>query len=233
MFYKYIRNMQISEQLANPTSNRNGALKRDLAYRAISTAIVRLELAPLSLVDEAALCTRFGLGRTPVREALQRLMHEGLVTLYPRRGTIVTPISALDAEYLAQARLIWEPAIARRAATVGSDAHWDALEQILAETPPTFDCVEDVAKGTEVDQRFHGSIAEATGNPYLIEMVESHLRRRSRLSFLFFRHGVFDPATDQHYQILECLRAGDGDHAAALIERHINLTREKYARVFM
>ncbi|MHB8644721.1 MAG: GntR family transcriptional regulator [Thermomicrobiales bacterium] len=233
MFCRYIFDMQIGEQQANISSSKHGTLKRDLAYRAISTAIVRLDLPPLSLVDEAALCAQFGLGRTPVREALQRLMHEGLVTLYPRRGAIVTPISALDAEYLAQARLTWEPAIARRAATVGSDAHWEALERILAATPPTFDCADDVAKGTEVDQRFHGGIAEATGNPYLIEIVDSHLRRRSRLSFLFFRHGIFDPATDQHYRILACLRAGDGDAAAALIERHINLTREKYARVFM
>lgn len=225
--------MQTHEQRTSINSKRDGSLKRDLAYRAISTAIVRLDLPPLSLVDEAALCAQFGLGRTPVREALQRLMHEGLVTLYPRRGAIVTPISALDAEYLAQARLTWEPAIARRAAAVGSDAHWEALERLLAETPPAFDCVEDVAKGTEVDQRFHVGIVEATGNPYLIEMAESHLRRRARLSFLFFRHGIFDPATDQHYWILERLRAGDGDGAATLIEQHINLTREKYTRVFM
>ena len=225
--------MQTHGPQANIGANRDRTLKRDLAYHAISTAIVRLDLPPLSLVDEAALCAQFGLGRTPIREALQRLMHEGLVTLYPRRGAIVTPISALDAEYLAQARLTWEPAIARRAATVGSDAHWEALERVLAETPPSYDCVEDVAKGTEVDQRFHSGIAEATGNPYLIEMVVSHLRRRSRLSFLFFRHGIFDPATDQHYWILERLRVGDGDGAAALIEQHINLTREKYARVFM
>jgi DNA-binding GntR family transcriptional regulator len=139
----------------------------------------------------------------------------------------------MDAEHLAQARLIWEPAIARRAAEVGKNEHWDALARILAETPPAYACADDVAKGTEIDQRFHGGIAEATGNPYLIEMVSGHLRRRSRLSFLFYRHGVFDPATDQHYQILECLRAGAGDAVAALVVQHINLTREKNTRVFM
>jgi DNA-binding GntR family transcriptional regulator len=209
-----------------------GTLKRDLAYDAISTAIIRLELPPLSLVDEAALCSKLGLGRTPVREALQRLMHDGLVTIYPRRGAIVTPIRALDAEHLADARQIWEPGIARSAAAVGTPHHWDALEQILGETPPAFACADDVVRGTAIDQRFHGGIAEATGNPYLIEMVNSHLRHRSRLSFLFFRHGVFDPATDQHYRILAYLRSGDGDAAAALVERHIDLTREKVRRVF-
>jgi DNA-binding GntR family transcriptional regulator len=225
--------MQTAEQYGGGGSNGTSVLKRDLAYDAIGTAIIRLELAPLSLIDEAALCAQLGLGRTPVREALQRLMHEGLVTIYPRRGAIVTPISALDAEHLTQARLIWEPGIARRAAEIGTAEHWDALARILAKTPRAYDCADDVAKGTEIDQRFHGGIAEATGNPYLIETVNSNLRRRSRLSFLFYRHGVFDPATEQHYQILDCLRAGDGDAVAALIVQHVNLTREKYTRVFM
>ena len=94
MCYRYICNMQTHGPQANIGANRDRTLKRDLAYHAISTAIVRLDLPPLSLVDEAALCAQFGLGRTPIREALQRLMHEGLVTLYPRRGAIVTPISA-------------------------------------------------------------------------------------------------------------------------------------------
>ena len=225
--------MQTHNALIEHGSYGNGTLKRDLAYDAISTAIIRLELAPLSLIDEAALCTKLGFGRTPVREALQRLMHEGLVTIYPRRGAIVTPISALDAEHLAQARLIWEPGIARHAALVGTDEQWDALDRILAETPSAYRCADDIAKGAEVDQRFHRGIAEATGNRYLIEMVDAHLRRRARLAFLFFRHGIFDPATEQHYQILACLRAGRGDAAAALLEQHINLTREKYARVFV
>lgn len=233
MSCRYITDMQEEKLVAVNGTNGNGVLKRDLAYDAISTAIIRLELAPLSLIDEAALCAQLGLGRTPVREALQRLMHEGLVTIYPRRGAIVTPISALDAEHLSQARLIWEPGIARLAAEIGTADHWDALARILAETPPAYECADDVAKGTEVDQRFHGGIAEATGNPYLIETVNGNLRRRSRLSYLFYRHGVFDPATDQHYQILDCLRVGDGDAVAALVVQHVNLTREKYTRVFM
>lgn len=224
--------MQAQEQSTKCGANGNGILKRDLAYNAIGTAIVRLELAPLSLIDEAALCAQLGLGRTPVREALQRLMHEGLVTVYPRRGAIVTPISPLDAEYSAQARLICEPGIARRAAEIGRAEHWDALERILAETPSAYDCGDDVAKGNDVDQCFHRGIAEATGNPCLVEMMDERLHRRSRIAFFFFRHGVFDPATDQHYQILQCLRAGAADAVATLVEQHINLTREKYARVF-
>jgi GntR family transcriptional regulator, galactonate operon transcriptional repressor len=128
--------------------------------------------------------------------------------------------------------LVCEPGIARRAAAVGRAEDWDMLEDILAKTPVAFASKDDVAKGTDIDQRFHRGIAAATGNPYLVEMVDKQLRSRARLSVLFFRHGVFDPATDQHYQILERLRAGDGESAATLIEQHINLTRGRITHVF-
>src|SRR4051812_9482922 len=174
-------------------------LKRDQAYAAIHGAIIRLELPPSSLIDEAALCNQLGLGRTPIREALQRLMYEGLVTVYPRRGAVVTPISAMDARHLTQARLVWEPNIARLAAQTGTPDIWDDLEQVLAETPSTYTCTEDVAHAADVNARFHRDIAAATGNPYLVELIDGYLHRCARLSFLFFRHGVYDPVTTQHY----------------------------------
>ena len=198
---------------------------------AIRTAIIRLELPPCSLIDEAALCAQLGLGRTPVREALQRLMLEGFVTIYPRRGAVVTPIRALDAQHLTQARLVWEPNITRLAAAVGTAEHWDELGRILAGTPIAYENTDDVARGAEVNRRFHLGIAAATGNPYLIELLEAYLHRRARLSFLFFQHGVYDPVTDQHYEILDCLRARRGDAAAMLMERHILVTRDRDARV--
>jgi DNA-binding GntR family transcriptional regulator len=208
-------------------------LKRDQAYLAIRDAIIRLDLPPSSLIDEAALCTHLGLGRTPIREALQRLMYEGLVTVYPRRGAVVTPISAMDAQHLTQARLVWEPNIARLAAQAGTPSAWDELEEVLAGSPSVYTCTADVARGADINGRFHRGIAVATGNPYLVELIDGYLHRRARLSFLFFRHGLYDPVTAQHYDILACLRTGDGDGAAALMEKHILITRDRDARVFM
>lgn len=212
-------------------NDRAAPLKRDQAYLAIRTAIIQLDLPPSSLIDEAALCRELGLGRTPIREALHRLMHEGFVTIYPRRGAVVTPISALDSRHLTQARLVWEPNIARLAAQVGSPDAWDDLDRILADSPRSFDTIADVANGSEINGRFHLGIAAATGNPYLVELLESYLHRRARLSFLFWRHGVYDPITAQHYDILACLREGRGDAAAALMEQHILVTRDRETRV--
>lgn len=219
------------EQRADDSANGNGSLKRDVAYVMIRRAIVLLELPPGSLIDETALSQRLSLGRTPIREALQRLMHEGLVTVFPRRGMMVAPIDALESKHLTQARLVCEPNIARLAACTGAVKAWDGLERVLTEAPGAHETVDDVAKALEVNAAFHLGVAEATGNPLLAELVQRYLRQRARLSFLFFRHRIYDPVTDQHYGILACLRAGDGDAAARLMEQHIQVTRDRDARV--
>ena len=63
------------------------------AYRTIEEAIVTLKLKPGSVLSEQALSASTGIGRTPIREALQRLAHEGLVTILPRKGTLVADLN--------------------------------------------------------------------------------------------------------------------------------------------
>ncbi len=218
-------------EVSSQNDSHRAPLKREQAYEAIHRAIVRLELPPASPIDETALGKQLCLGRTPIREALQRLMHEGLVAVFPRRGMMVAPISLMDLQHLAQARMVWEPNIARLAASSGTVEMWDRLEAALGETPETFMTVEDTEQGANVDRRFHTGLAEATGNPFLIELVERSRHRSARLAFLFFRHGVFDPVTEQHYRILEALRRGDGDRAATLMEQHIEVTRQRQVRI--
>jgi GntR family transcriptional regulator, rspAB operon transcriptional repressor len=207
-------------------------LKRDQAYVIIRRAIIHLDLQPGSLIDETALSQQLDLGRTPIREALQRLMHEGLVAVFPRRGMMVAPVSLMDFQHLSQARMVWEPNIARMAAQTGAQGDWDALEAALAETPTVFTTMEETERGADVDRRFHTGIAQATRNPLLVELMERHQYRNARLAFLFFRHGLYDPVTEQHYGILEALREGNGDRAAALMEEHVEVTRQRQARVF-
>ncbi len=206
-------------------------LKRQQAYEAIRTAIVRLELAPSTFIDEAALCRELGLGRTPVHDALQRLEHEGLVKIFPRRGMMVAPIDMLEVQHLTQARLMWEPNAARLAAQVGQPQMWDEMEAILRETPAAFTTIEQATQAAAVNRRFHRCIAEATGNPYIVELLEQHEHRKARLWFLFYRHGLYTPVTEQHYAILAALRAGDGDGVAALMVEHIAITQQRQARI--
>lgn len=209
----------------------DGPLKRRQAYEAIRTAIVCLELPPSSPIDEAALCQQLGLGRTPVHDALQRLQHEGLVQIFPRRGMMVAPLDLLEAQYLTQMRMMWEPNVARLAAQVGQPSKWDDLEALLGETPASFTTIEEAMKAAEVNRHFHRGIAEATGNPLIVELVEQHENRKARLFFVFFRHGLYTPVTDQHYAILAALRARDEDRVAALMTQHISITQQRQARI--
>ncbi len=202
-------------------------LKRDQAYAALSREIIRLRIAPGAMLDESLLSQQLGLGRTPIREALQRLAGEGLVTIYPRRGMIVTPLSYDDVRQQMEARLLWEPNIARLAARTGTAADWNGLDAILAETPATIETEDDVARASIVDRRFHRDIAVSTGNRYLVELIDRMAGLRARLPFLFFRNGTYQPVTDQHRAIVTALRAGDGERAAALLETHIRLTQSR------
>jgi DNA-binding GntR family transcriptional regulator len=222
----------IIQHATTPARDGHGTtLKRDQAYAALYQEIVRLRLAPGAIIDESALNQYPGLGRTPIREALHQLASEGLVTIYPRRGMVVTPINLLDVQQQTEARLVFEPNVVRLAAKVGTVADWDVLEALLETAPVTIETEDDVARASDVDRRFHYNIAAATGNRYLAELVDRIGRMRARMPFLFFRHGTYQPVTDQHVAILARLRTGDAEGAARLVEEHIKLTQERQTRL--
>lgn len=207
------------------------ALKRQQAYEALYHSIIRLRLSPGDILDEVILSRELGLGRTPIREALQQLASEGLVTIYPRRGMVVTPISLMDFQQLAEARLLFEPNVARLAARVGTAEHWDTLAALLATAPATITTEDDVASASVVDREFHLGIAGATGNRMILDLTQRLRWTRERMPFMFFRQGSYQPVTDQHLAILALLRAGNGEGAAHLIEDHIKLTQERLTRL--
>src|SRR3954469_11471488 len=86
------------------------------AYRILERMIVTLELAPGSIATEGGLIERVGLGRTPVREAIQRLAWEGLIEIRPRAGLAISPLNAADWGRVLDARSGVEQVLARSAA---------------------------------------------------------------------------------------------------------------------
>ena len=123
---------------------------------------MRVELPPGTVVREDDLQERLGIGRTPIREALQRLEREQLVSIIPRRGVMVTPIDVGDLALLFESRSILEPYVHRLAAKRGDARHWDVMEQALAATDgvEAWDehGVDDPARniGFELSQRIGG-----------------------------------------------------------------------------
>ncbi len=191
------------------------------AYEAIKRKIVSLELPPGALIDEAALREELGIGRTPIREALQRLALEKLVVILPRRGTFVSDVRLSDLQRLAEVRLTLEGLAMRLAAQRGTEQHWQEMEEALAQAP--WDETDtDNEVWIAIDQKCHEIIYEATANPYLQDILAMLYALSLRLwYFALAEIGDMRQAIREHEHILHALREGDGDRAAQLMQRHI------------
>jgi DNA-binding GntR family transcriptional regulator len=183
--------------------------------------IIRLELAPGSVLNESALMDELGLGRTPIREALQRLRRDELVTILPRRGVFVTQFDLDDLPLLFNSRAVIEPHLAELAAYRGTKDHWDEIETVLAGTEDPAVSADTEAM-VEADNRCHAIVWDAAGNRFLTATAEMLYAQSNRLWHLYLGEiEDMGPALDEHRRILCALRAGNGALAAQLTEEHV------------
>ncbi|MEM7288248.1 MAG: GntR family transcriptional regulator [Actinomycetota bacterium] len=188
------------------------------AYQQIRRMIVRLDLAPGDVLREDDLRADLGIGRTPIREALQRLAREHFITVIPRRGMFVSGIEVEELSMLFETRTVLEPYAARLAALRGTEEHWTAMEGVLSGVGSADDN-EDLM---EVDRRGHEIMWEAAGNRFLLDTLDVLYAQSDRLWHLYLADvAEMTHAVDEHAVIMGALRAGDGDRAASLMEEHI------------
>lgn len=188
------------------------------AYQQIRRLIVRLDLAPGDVLREDELRERLGIGRTPIREALQRLAREHFITVIPRRGMFVSGIEVEELSMLFETRTVLEPYAARLAAARGTDEHWAAMHDALGGVGSAGGN-EDLM---EIDRRGHEIMWEAAGNRFLVDTLDVLYAQSDRLWHLYLAD-VADMAhaVDEHAVIMDALGSGDGDRAAELMEEHI------------
>ncbi len=168
------------------------------AYRLLVHKITRLELPPGEVLAEKALMAELGIGRTPIREALQRLAIEGLVSHLPKRGMLVGDISAATVQQIYEFRSLIEGFTARLAAT-RADAddirELTHLHEALAEATGA----DDVDSYVDLDRRFHETLARAARNAYLEEAVPRIFNLHLRLWFFISRQtGGWHPVAHAH-----------------------------------
>jgi DNA-binding GntR family transcriptional regulator len=191
----------------------------DVAYERLKHAIVCLDLAPGSVVREEELIDRSGIGRTPVREALQRLQRDQLVTVLPRQGVMVTNIDVAELPVLFETRTILEPYVHRLAAVRGTKADWDAMDEALTAVETRSATWTDLL---EADRFCHEQVYKAGANRFLFETLDMLYTQSERLWYMYLKDGadLHQPLVE-HRAILSALRDGDGDKAATMIEEHI------------
>ena len=192
------------------------------AYRRIEELIVTLELAPGSVVSEAILSERIGIGTTPVREALQRLSREYLVQILPRRGVIVTQIDVRQQLQVLETRRELDRLIARLAARRALPAEKQQFAELAARLTSAAD-EGDVRDFLRRDGEFNTLVARASRNEIATRTVAT-LHSVSR-RFWYFHHATHRGALTTmrlHVDLAQALATGGEDSVVQACDRLID-----------
>lgn len=182
--------------------------RADAAHTQIERMIVVQELAPGSLVSEAELMERTRIGRTPVREAVQRLARNRMVEIFPSKGILIPPIS-VDAELKAlEVRRVLEALAVRLACEHASEAErssMQAMVETIASSRYSLLDYMDTVKGT------HDLIVAATHNPYLVDAMAplQGLSRRFWLAHVTQAEAEIQRGSTHHLAILTAVLKND------------------------
>jgi DNA-binding GntR family transcriptional regulator len=194
------------------------------AYHEIRHMIVRLDLAPGDVIREDGLQRTLGLGRTPIREALQRLVRDQFVTVIPRRGMYVSNIDVGELGLLYETRATLEPFAMRLACVRGQQLHWDEMASVLSHATATSTPDELIA----IDRRCREIVWEAADNRFLTDTLDMLYAQSDRLWHLYLGDVAdLHLMIAEHREILDALQHGDADTAAELIEAHMRAFDEQ------
>jgi DNA-binding GntR family transcriptional regulator len=199
----------------------------DRAYLQLREEIIRVQLAPGTLLSEEELTQRLGMGRTPIREAIQRLSRDGLITVLPRRGTLVSEINIHDLATIYEVRARLESWASRLAAERATPADHRELQERLDELAAL---TEDggFEELLTVDRRIHRFVYRCAKNPFLAETLDQYHNLSLRiLHVAMTRYPSLTPRLDdvvhQQRTLLEAIRAGDGDTAERVAVEHLSV----------
>ncbi|UZF57846.1 GntR family transcriptional regulator [Gordonia polyisoprenivorans] len=196
----------------------------DEAYAATRERIISGALAGGTLLSEVEVGADLGLSRTPVHEAFLRLAAEQFLTLIPRRGAVVSPVTATEAADVLAMRQAIETAAARQVFAAGGPSveFRELIERNLARQAGLA-ADADVDGFVEADDEFHLLAVRASNNPIAAHFYELLRGRQQRLRNVLLR---IDPATlpashDDHQRLAACLFAGERDEYERLLEAHL------------
>src|SRR3954453_14675493 len=195
-----------------------------LAYRELERQIVTLELVPAALTTEAALIERVGLGRTPVREAIQRLAWEGLIEIRPRAGLAIASLRGGDWVRVLDARSGLEQVLARSAArnaTAAAAEQFGAAARAMRSAAST----GNVIAFLEADKALDEVMALAADNPFAARVATPLQTHSRRFWFRYQSDTGLAAAAERHVALIRAILDGDVDNAGNEATQLIELLR--------
>ena len=189
---------------------------KNLAHEIIREKLINCEFTPGSILSEALLCEELEISRTPVREALSRLEHEGFVKILPKKGIYVTDISLNDVRQIFQVRMEIEPLAVKLAGPrLPRDELLEFKEKFAGDEP-------DISVAFRLDTAMHLFITEHCGNHFIIDMMQKVFAHNTRVIISSEQNKVkIHDARQEHLKILDYLLDGAYDEASKYICQHV------------
>jgi len=203
------------------------------AYQKIRTGILKGEFAPATVLSEYHLAAQFNLSRTPVREALSRLEHEGMVRTVAGRGAFVAELTPHDIMEIYQVREQLESYAARVAAEHMEAEDLQKLDDVIEQM---HDCAAaGYSKETfETDIRLHKTIVRATQNQRMFSILATLDDQMHRIRSIWPKTPRWlDGTLAEHDLIVQSIKRHDPDAAEAAMRKHLSSSCEHALRFLM
>jgi len=194
------------------------------AYKRLKQAIIQNEIQPGSRIFESHLATMFGISRTPVREAINQLINEGLIVCKSKGVNVVLDVSAKDVNELYDLRLVLEKHTIDYIANHFSRINVEPLESILNELDENMP--DYVNQFMRIDEAFHEMLVGMVGNDRLLKIYKDLIDQSKVFRKVqAYRRDKVRNAMDVHRRLLSAIKDGAYDKVFALITQHIELGR--------
>lgn len=201
----------------------------DRAYRELEEMIATLQLRPGEVLSEAGLMQRLGIGRTPIREALQKLAMEGMVLILPRRGILVPEINVGQQLDLLDVRRELERFVARRAAVRTTKVEREAFAELASALEASADADDDIGF-MRLDRRFNAMLLDAARNEFAARSMRLMQGLSRRFWYQHYQTVLDLPRCARlHADVARAIGQGDGQRAAAASDALIDYI-EEFAR---
>jgi DNA-binding GntR family transcriptional regulator len=202
---------------------RQGQLS-ERVYRQLKEDILAGRVGRGDLLLEQALAARYEVSKTPVREALRLLVHDGLLLVLPRKGYMVRPVGLQDVAEVFEMRRIIEPSLCAEAARRRTPEQIIRMRESIALER---DMEDPSLDEMEQSVHLHRLVAEASGNTRGMAIVGSLMDEASRLPWVVFpvlRPGPGRPGVEEHVWIVDAIEAGDAETASRIMSEHLDAT---------
>ena len=213
--------MAQSEASTKINRDKDGSLT-DQAYQELDERIVTLQLQPGEVLSETALSEQLGIGRTPIREALQRLAREGLILILPRKGILVSEINPSKQLLVLEVRRELERLMARAGAARRTGLERDAFLAIANGMEHAASDNDDIAF-MRYDNELNALISRAAHNEYALRAIDLMNRLSRRFWYVHYKEAADLPLCARlHASVARAIANGDPEQAAAASDRLVD-----------